>query len=416
LRFGAITIASMVIITASSAQAQDDLAKKAREAQNQGKYLLSERLWRLLAFDDQCTVRDKSALSKAQGIRSLVASDTLPSEQYVPDWDVTASELQSVEGAEARSALDEIARRAVNTRIVILNEHHAFPRSRAFALKVAERLRPLGYDILAAETFTNTPDTGMSERLMGKLKEDGYPRRETGYYTSDPVFGGFVRRALALGYRPENYETTDYGRKDSVESQITKREQDQADNLFRISRQFPRSRMLVYVGFSHVAEAPILRHGGQAKWMAARLKELSGIDPLTVDQATFMPAAESRSDAPIFASARQKAKAETVALFGNDAPLIVGPYAGAVDLQIVHPTLPRRQGRPGWLFELGRLPKLAPANMKPRSGAILVKAFAKDDPPDATPLDQAYWRAGTGPPVLLLPFSAVRLTLKWFRP
>jgi|SRR5690606_3954053 len=85
------------------------------------------------------------------------------------------AELAAYDDAVAEDAIRTIVERARDRRIVIVNEAHDSPRDRAFVLKVAEALRPLGFTHFAAEAFVNvTPEIAATE--MGWLRSAGYPR------------------------------------------------------------------------------------------------------------------------------------------------------------------------------------------------------------------------------------------------
>jgi hypothetical protein len=308
--------------------------------------------------------------------------------------------------AEVRNAVREIAARAARSRIVILNEAHSSPRDRAFALEVARALRPLGYGLLAMEALANHPDPAESDRAMAELMADGFPRARTGHYLRDPLFGDFLRQALALGYRPIAYEESGPSAPGTVFEQIAQREQTQAENLAAVLRRHPGERLFVYVGYSHAAEAAMASPGGPVEWMATRLKRLTGIDPLTIDQTVIDET-----------SARRRAYRDLVAprlrgrpgiLFTGGQPLVEGEYAGAVDLQVVHPPLRLVRGRPEWMRRIGRRPVDIPRRLLPERGRRLVQAFAADEPGDATPLDQIIVEAGQPAPPLLLPRGRFR--------
>ena len=125
-----------------------------------------------------------------------------------------------MQDATPRDAIAEIVRRAADTNIVVLNEAHQSPRDRAFALEVARALRPLSYSVLAAETIDNADPGAPSPTPVERLRRDGFARLSTGAYTLDPVFAGFLREAMAMGYAPVAYE-----------SHVEDREQGEADNL-----------------------------------------------------------------------------------------------------------------------------------------------------------------------------------------
>ena len=333
----------------------------------------------------------------------------------IPDSDKKVRPLEpasatAVAAADLRDAIAEIVERARRTRVVMLNEDHSSPRSRAFALEVAKALRPLGYDILAAETLMNDADEAKSAAMMRTFATDGYVRRETGFYSKDPTFAAFLRGALKLGYRPIAYEemaepAPNATRKERFEH----REEAQADFLIaRALNAVPQAKLLVYVGFSHLAEAPLEDGEGKpVRWMATRLKEKTGIDPLTIDQTewledpTFSRSAGFAQIADRIAAG--PAPTRSVALFADGKPLVVGSYAGAVDLQVVHPRTRLIAGRPDWLVGMGLMPVTVSTGLLPTSGRRLVQAFGATDAEDAVPMDQVVVAPGRPTPALMLP-------------
>lgn len=402
-----------LLLLASAESTTDDLLRKGWDAQAHGRYLDALALDRQAAFGTDCKAHDALALDVVRQFATFVNPEPVADPGAKPDWQVSDAEMAAIGQATARDALDEIAARAARTRVTILNEDHAVPRSRAFAYQVAKRLRPLGYDVLAAETFDNLPDVAAADTAMRKLMSDGYPRQSTGAYTADPVFASFVRGALALGYRPANYETTAQTVSKDPAVQIAAREESEANYLVdRVLARNPGSKILIYVGFHHAAEAPIVRDGKSTSWMATRLKLKTGIDPLTIDQTTFMPAPTSVPSRPIYPLAASKAQGRSIVLMTGDTPLVIGEYAGVVDLQVVHPALPPIDGRPGWLADLDRKPVRVPERLRPGSGSALIQAFALNDAVDAVPLDQVMWDHDAPAPALMLPAGPVRYAVQ----
>lgn len=321
--------------------------------------------------------------------------------------------LSTEEAAKLRKvalsdAIPEIRAAAARTSIVIVNEAHHSPRDRAFGLAVARALRPLGYSILAAEAFDNPGEPAMS-LAMAELQRDGYPRRSLGFYTQDPVFGDFVRQALALGYRPVAYEQT--RDQDAPGSGIPEREQAQAENLAAIIKRSPGQKILIFVGFSHLAEAPIKRGDGWAEWMGARLKRMTGIDPLTVDQTIVTDSTSSRSMRQAYDLLASRLNRPAVMKLGGK-PYRTGPYKDAVDLQIVHPRLELVRGRPAWLRGMGRRLRPIPAHLLPTRGRRLVQAFLVGEAQDAIPVEQVVVEAGKPAPGLMLPDKPVRFAVQ----
>lgn len=334
---------------------------------------------------------------------SPFVTNELPPADYDPagaDDMLGAGWKDKISQASPREAIDEIVRRARATNIVILNEAHNSPRDRAFALKVARALRPLGYSVLAVEALRNYPVSGDPLSGADRLEHDGFARLSTGDYTRDPVFAAFLRGALSLGYQPVAYEETKEQMKPG--GGIAEREIAQANNLFgSVFSKRPKVKALIYVGLSHAAEKPL---SGTDR-MAGILKRLTKVDPLTIDQATVTDLTPETRRAYDLATA--KIGDRSGILFDGGKPLVLGLYAGVVDLQVIHPRRAYHLGRPTWLEALGGGPVPIPKDLLPAVGRRLVQVFPADAPTDAVPLDQVVATAGRPAPTLLAP--AVRL-------
>ncbi|WP_230482504.1 hypothetical protein [Sphingomonas sp. Leaf21] len=406
LRAAAVVVLTMLpaAVMAQDGPTQADFAaaSAAGDRLDSGRYLDATEALRPLAFDAAGKPKPGFLYDQWAELRTLMTAEPVEPEP-VPAQTAEARAMEDrVAAASLRDAIPEIVARAAQTRVVILNENHGLPRDRAFALEVARALRPLGYSVLAAETFMGG-DKGVA---MSKLAKQGYPTQGTGYYTHDPVFGDFVRQSLALGYRPLSYEQAEEERGEPAgrAESIARREEAQANHLARALAASPDAKVFIYVGFSHVAERPIKGSDGDApiSWMAARLKAKTGIDPLTIDQVTLGPGAGRDTGLARRALAAKGLQRSTVLLKG-DRPVTVGQYADAVDLQVYHPATRMVKGRPDWLAAMGRKPMAIPAGFVPQKGERLVQAFIAGESDDAIPVDQVLLRAGEDVPALLVP-------------
>ncbi len=151
-----------------------------------------------------------------------------------------------------------------NNRVIMMNERHFNPHSRAFVISWLEKCYENGYRYLAAETLF-AKDSLLNERRTVLLGE-------TGFYSNEPVYGDMLRTALNLGYTLVPYEGDGFG---------VDREVNEAKNLVeRIISQDPEAKFLLLGGFGHIAD----RNGWYT--MGRYFKEQSGIDPFTM-QCTF---------------------------------------------------------------------------------------------------------------------------------
>ena len=148
-----------------------------------------------------------------------------------------------------------------NNRVIMLNEMHFNPHSRAFVIGWLDICYQNGYRYFAAETLY-AKDSLVNERRTVLLGE-------TGFYSDEPVFGDLLRTALNIGYTLVPYEADGWG---------VDREGNEADNLIKnILDKDPEAKFLVFGGMGHITD----RKGWSM--MGGFFKEKSGIDPFTMD-------------------------------------------------------------------------------------------------------------------------------------
>lgn len=310
----------------------------------------------------------------------------------------TLPEIESspVDDASALDAIPAIVEAAKDRRIVILNESHHMPRHRAFAAELAVALRAVGFDTFGAETFADIEGT----------KRRGYPDHSTGYYSQDPVFGELVRTVLEFGYECVAYEATPTAPAPDQDprQRINAREIEQSRNLKeRVFDANPEARLFVFVGYSHATE-DWTDEGGtkELAWMAARLKKLTGFDPLTIDQTGATPRSEERFADPHWRRAVTRGVLDAPKVFrlADGSCFVAGSYATRVDLQVFHPPLAEIHGRPDWLAR-GRIgvapPRELVAFAKEGSELLLQAYRSAEDDASAIPADQFVVRDPAAP-------------------
>ncbi|MDE0004310.1 MAG: hypothetical protein OXQ29_16595, partial [Rhodospirillaceae bacterium] len=290
----------------------------------------------------------------------------------VQGWPVIARQCEPTNERDP-DVLNVIVDLAANTRIVIVNEAHDRPHHREFTRTLAIRLAPLGYTHFAAEALD--PGTFTSGAFP-------YARTNYGTYINEPVFGSLVRTAIELGFVLVAYDSgiTDAEAALETVEQVTLREERQASRLAEVIADLTDSeRILIHVGYSHAAEVPIRGFGGnQIEWMAARLKQLTGIDPLTIDQTDCL----SDSDRIQFAAASPR------------------HADGQHDLLVAHPALKFVDGRPEWRAEEPVSQVEVPSGLVSDSARTIVEARYVDEPMDAVPIDRVMLWPGESIPLL----------------
>ncbi|MBI1235757.1 MAG: hypothetical protein GC188_03640 [Alphaproteobacteria bacterium] len=392
--------------TASSeqqAQAAIETIQAALDTANSGRYL--EALHMLESAQD---VPDAFVASFTQGVgtyRAFVGDETgaidafrllgYSEEEFDPEI--------LMHPLEARNAIDTIRAAATGHRVVMINEAHNVSRNRAFTTELISALHEDGFTIFAAEGFH--PETA------SQMAEFGYPQHGMSAYIQDPFFAGMMREAHRLGMTLAYYEEQPDQSclpECSVTERARGRELNQARNLAAVVEENPDARIIVHVGYAHLAETE--NDDSTRLLMGAHFARLTGLDPLTIDQfrgtSRVMP---SHDQEMAFLSENYPVTEPTIYFEANGAPYKLADYA---DLTVIHPTLPDIYGRPGWIGMNGyRHPYQISSSELPEVRPIVLMAHVESEPDEAIPIDQLIVEeADTGPTTLMLPFGRYRLS------
>lgn len=162
-----------------------------------------------------------------------------------------------------------ILNEAAKTRLLIINEAHHISLHRNYLASLLPELYQLGYTILGLEAL------GYEDTL---LNERGYPILQSGFYTRESCFGNLIREAIKIGFTVLPYEQISH---DSTQIAVG-REKAQALNIQKIMDRYPEKKLILFCGYDHVAEDTLKNFMGLP--MAGQLKQLTGVDPFTIDQ------------------------------------------------------------------------------------------------------------------------------------
>jgi hypothetical protein len=297
----------------------------------------------------------------------------------------TASSLKNIEHVDARRYIHLEAK---TRRVIMINEAFAKPLHRAFTLSLLADLYRMGFHYLALEMLNNFSDKSLSRVTM-----------HTGYYACEPVAAELIRTAISLGYTLVPYEDTAAGIHTA-----TQRDSIQAENIYAVLKQDTAAKILVHASFTHISKKP-----GPNGFipMALAFRNISGIDPLTIDQTDMTEESNFAYGRIIYQAylAKFPLTEPSIALV-KDNPVNVTDK-DFYDLCVIHPPTQYKDGRPTWL-DLGGLRQ--PFAVKPPvENVYFVQAYyqseiiANDDAPwQLIPADQTYITNGAGNYLLYL--------------
>ncbi len=316
----------------------------------------------------------------------------------VVDVPATKSEFDSISNAKVEDAISAIVREARKTQVVILNEAHHVPMHRAFAMKLARELRKAGYNYLACETFTPYNDFPLQKQ---------YVSEKTGPLSTEATYTNFLRDAIHEQWKFVSYEPVNGPRESGMAKNLVE----------KIFKQDPKAKVFIYVGYSHAYEFPVSETDDDKSRMAAQLKRLTGINPLTIDQTAMYEHVDTARQSKLYKAvlARTTQEKPFVLKSADQHYLKLGLDSKLVDMQVVYPAYSTNSatGRASWLTSLAGLsPMDIPKEMLPTSGRRLIYAYHKTEAADGMPADVIIIEAGKAIPKLMLPAGEFRFAFE----
>ncbi len=195
-----------------------------------------------------------------QGYNDLIEKFESPKKKYFDKKIDSLFENKEILTNE-NDFLNELKSISKDEKVIMLNETHWHPKHRILALKLLSTLKKSGFNYLAVEALGQKKDS--------LLNINKFPIKSTGYYTREPYFALFLREALKLNYKIISYDNFD----------TQNREKTQAKNIKAIIDKDSKAKIFVYAGIDHILEKDLKK-----KRMAEYFQDLTGINPLTIDQ------------------------------------------------------------------------------------------------------------------------------------
>lgn len=293
------------------------------------------------------------------------ATDYSISEYYkkaLETWDKNGSGIPKITKEDSlyfktfkpQNAKKYIINRSKNEQIIIINEAHHNASHRVFTTSLLQGLYDNGYRYFGLEALNDT--------LINKRK---FPIYESGYYTREPQLANLINEATKIGFILFNYEAgKGKGGKE--------REIEQAENIAKMIAKNPNSKFLIHCGYDHVIE----EMRGNKDWekaMAGRLKEITKIDPFTIDQVAYSEKGDVKFNSPYIQMVNSKNPVIMVDSSGKTFNGGVENYQ--TDCRIIHPITKYINDRPNWLSLSGKRKTYKIPSSKITEYPVLILAY-----------------------------------------
>ena len=233
---------------------------------------------------------------------------------------------------KATNAKDYIIKRSKKEKLIIINEAHNNSRHRVFTTSLLKDLYKNGYRYLGIEALA---DSLINERKFPNLQSGSL-------YLHESQYANLIKKALDLGFTVFNYEYTYAKGKTGKDREI-----EQAENIAKIMKQNPKDKFLIHCGYDHLNEGiPGIKSWEKA--MAGRLRDLTGVNPFTIDQ---IPCSEKGSVEFNNPYIRFSNSVNPAIMVDSKGQTFNGSEGnGVADCRIIHPVTIYKNGRPDWLF------------------------------------------------------------------
>ena len=291
---------------------------------------------------------------------------------------LTAEQIAYFRNFQAVNAKEEILRRVANEQIVLINESHILPNHRHFAKSLLAGLKNAGFQYFGLEALTNCASAPAGFPCDTLLNERGYPLYSyvSGTYVREPQMSRLIREAHHLGFEIFAYEK--FGEK---------RDSFQAKYIADILQKDPQAKIVVLCGFGHnieVVDEETSVHDG--KLMAYELKQMTGINPLTINQYILSEAKVGRAT-----DLYNMINAPEPSVFMNEEGKLFSGWPGKADrfdMLVFHPRTQYTLHRPLWLInEPGNTLYFPDKKKITINYPILFKVWPSGDLQEASPIE-----------------------------
>jgi len=300
---------------------------------------------------------------------------------------------------EPVNAQEYLSQRVEKEQIVIISEAHHKPQHRVFTADMLDVFYEKGYRYLGLETLTPNfvdPSKYLMDTMINKR---GYALNSplSGFYTREPQMGNMVRKAISLGMTVFGYEYTG-GELD--------RDLGQAKKIAEYMADHPEGKILIHCGWYHAIESNYPKYEG-ANYMAYHLKQITGIDPLTIYQDVLSEKRELE-ESPYY----RELDAVEVSVLVDDKGDVFNGKIGTdhFDILVYHPETSYKKNRPDWLYKESLKEVYEAYKGREEDYPIIVEAYKLEEE-NGVPVDRVEYMEITEKKPLLLELGKYRIRI-----
>ncbi len=234
--------------------------------------------------------------------------------------------LEDLTTYKANDAISEILKRSQRHQIVMFNEAHDIAQHRVLTYRMLSGLWKQGYRYFAAESLNSSASSQV---------EKGYVTNNIGYYTRESTYANLVLKAKELGFEIVSYDLHKPRKLNTIDERETNSALTIKEKIFD---KDPNAKVIIHVGYSHINEE---------KWLASKLKSITNLETLTIDQTTRIERNNTKLEHPTYTKAVKDVKLQAPFIFvkGNK---VWSSDSNKWDISVFWPRTSYLNGRPKW--------------------------------------------------------------------
>lgn len=263
-----------------------------------------------------------------------------------------------------KDAVIEILKRAKTHQILMVNEAHDIAQHRVLTYRLLRGLWAQGYRYFAAETLYRSSSEQINE---------GFITTQVGYYTREALYANLILKAKDLGFKIISYDQHKPAKLNTIDERETNAGATIKEKVFD---KDPDAKVVIHVGYSHINEE---------KWLASKLKSLTNLETLTIDQTTRLERSNKKYEHPTYTSAVKSVNLQNPFIFVNGNKTWSSD-SKKWDISVFWPRTTYFDGRPLWA-SLDRKAYSVSSNDCENSYPCMVDVF-KFNNKDEVPLDR----------------------------
>ena len=240
--------------------------------------------------------------------------------------EIGTSLFEDLTNYKEKDAVFKILQQAQTHQIVMVNEAHDIAQHRVLTYRLLSGLWKQGYRYFAAETLSDSATAQVDK---------GFINKQAGYYTREALHANLILKAKEIGFEIVSYDLHKPRKLNTIDERETNSALTIKEKVFD---KDPSAKIIIHVGYSHINEKT---------WLASKLKSITNLETLTIDQTTRIERSNIKYEHPTYTKAVKGIDIKDPFIFVK-GDQIWSSDSKKWDISVFWPRTRYQNGRPTW--------------------------------------------------------------------